>query len=103
MLCAIIFVMTSSAHAMHHFEGFDGKSNVEISVINDAGHSGDLDSEGKSAGADQHDCCGCVSIALINSVQTFAGNVGFTFFLSNVGTLEPRSPTIDTPYPIVTI
>lgn len=103
VLCAVAFVMTSSAHAMHHFEGFDGKSNVEIGATSDVDHSTDPGTDGKAAGADQHACCGCASVALLDVVPLVVALGAASFIAAEVSSLQPRGPTLDTPYPIITI
>lgn len=103
VLCAVAFVMTSSAHAMHHFEGFDGKSNVEIGAASDINHSTDPDTDGKTAGADQHACCGCAAVVLLEVAQLIVALRPASFIAAEVSSLQPRGPTLDTPYPISTI
>lgn len=102
ILCALAFLAVSSAHAMSHFEGVNGKSGTEISMAVHADEATDADSHPVSA-ADNHSCCGCSPIAPLTIDFAPANPQRCTLVVLEVATLEPRVPSLESPYPIRSI
>lgn len=102
ILCALAFLTVSSAHAMSHFEGVNGKNGTEFSMAAHADDASDTDNH-PASGADNHSCCGCSHIApLAIDFMPKAPQV-CALVLLEVTSLEPRVPSLESPYPIRSI
>lgn len=101
ILCALAFLTVSSAHAMSHFESVNGKSGTEISIVMHADDASHADSHPVS-GADNHSC-GCSPTAPLSSNFTAATPEGCELIVVEVPSLESRVPSLESPYPIVSI
>lgn len=102
VLCSLAFLAVSSAHAMSHFEGVNGKSGIEISMSVHADDSSDADSHPVS-GSDNHSCCGCSPVAPLPINFMPAAPQRCAVVMLEVASLEPRVPTLESPYPIRSI
>ena len=102
ILCALAFLTVSSAHAMSHFEGVNGKSGTEISMVTHADDASDTDSHPVS-GADNHSCCGCSPAGPLTFNFAPATPQRCELIVVEVLSLEPRVPSLESPYPIILI
>lgn len=102
ILCALTFLTVSSAHAMSHFEGANGKSGTEIGMVTHADNVSDADSHPVS-GADNHSCCGCSPTAPLSFNFIAATPERGELIVVEVPSLEPRVPSLESPYPIILI
>jgi len=102
LLCALAFLTVSSAHAMSHFEGFHGKSGMEVSLAVHADDAPDMDNHPVS-GADNHSCCGCSPIAPLAIDFMPVAPQSCALVVLEVASLEPRVPSLESPYPIRSI
>ena len=110
VVCALAFLTVSSAHAMSHFEGVNGKSGAEISMVAHADDASDADNHPVSgadnhpvSGADTHSCCGCSPIATFAIAFMPVDLEGCALVVLEVASLEPRVPSLESPYPISSI
>lgn len=89
---------------MNHFEGFDGKSKSEFGLVVHADDdAGDADKHEPIAEQDSHDCCGCSVLALVYLAPSAEIPASCVQVSASVAKLEPRGPTLDSPYPIASI
>jgi hypothetical protein len=102
VVCALAFLAVSSAHAMSHFEGVHGKSGSEISTVSHADDASDIDSHPVS-GTDNHSCCGCSSVAPFMISFTPVTLQNCALIVLEVSALEPRVPSLESPYPILSV
>lgn len=102
VVCALAFLTVSSAHAMSHFEGVNGKSGAEISMVAHADDASDADNHPVS-GADTHSCCGCSPIATFAIAFMPVDLESCALVVLEVASLEPRVPSLESPYPISSI
>lgn len=99
ILCALAFLTVSSAHAMSHFEDLHGKSGTEVSLAFHADDASDTDDH-PASGADNHSCCGCLSIAPLAIDFMPLAPQGCALVVLEVASLELRVPSLESPYPI---
>ena len=99
IVSALAFLAVSSAHAMSHFEGTSGKSGTEISMVTHADDASDTDSRPVS-GSDNHSSCGCSPVSPLTIGLIPITLQSCTIVVSEVGSLEPRVPSLESPYPI---
>jgi hypothetical protein len=99
VLCAFAFLTVSSAHAMSHFEGVNGKSGTEVSIAVHADDASDTDNHPVS-GSDNHSCCGCSPLAPFAIVLMPTAPQCCALVVLETASLEPRVPSLESPYPI---
>lgn len=87
---------------MSHFEGINGKSGTEVSMILHADDVSDTDNH-PASGADNHSCCGCSPIAPLAIDFMPTAPEGYVLVVLEVASLEPRVPSLESPYPIRSI